>query len=456
MTFKVFIHRLIFIVLSLIALIVYILHPNDYVYSYNLYCMLQFIGSFIIFLILKKKKNYFDFDILFLITCFFAFFAYPVLIFPIDPYYFFAFNIKFDHTVISQGTALALLGLEIYMTGSIFYNAPNTKPNVNIGFYPLKAYTFSTDLLLIFFIILGGYTNFYNAYKGIESAESGLFAYIHVMLITFLIVSICMQYSNLLYIDRYKLSSKYIYKPFLFLIFAYVIIVLSTGSRTVPLQIVLAMVGLYTLIFKPMSLKLTLILIGIGVFSLASISYMRTDGGKIGNIYDAFIDIIIVNRNTFAAIEYVNNNGYTYGTSMLSYLLQPIPFGQSIIFNIFNLDPNYMASSKLLTTEALGYDRSIGLGTNIIADIYLSFGVIGIIIFMFFGGWFVSKAKYLAKYKMNYMVIYAVLIANSVFLVRAEFFYCLQEIIWALIVFYFTKPLYLKKYKSMNYRKLQN
>lgn len=446
MIYKIFIHRLIFIILSIIALFIYILHPNKYVYSYNLLCMAYYLGSIVLFLIFKKKKNYFDFDILFLTTSFFAFFAYPALIYPINPSYFFVFDIVFDHNVISQATALALLGLILYMTGSLFYS-PMKNNNARIGFYPLKRYTLIVGFLFISFLLFGGYAYYTDLYSGNNPTGGGIYAYINVLLITFMLVSIDMLYCNLIYKDSSKFNIKYTYKPLIFLLVAYVIIILSTGSRTVPLQIVLAVLGLYTLYYKHSSLKNTIIVIGIGIFVLASISYSRTGSGKIENIYDAFIDIIIVNRNSFAAIEYVESNGYTFGASMLSYLLQPIPFGQSIIFHLFNLDPNYTSSANLLTTEALGSIRSMGLGTNIIADIYLSFGVIGIILFMFFAGWFVAKSKYLASYRMNYMIIYTILMANSVFLVRAEFFYCLQEIIWSLIVFYFTKPLFIKRIK---------
>lgn len=441
--------RLIFTILSIIALIVYLFHPTKYVYSYNLYCMLMFLGSVVLFLIFKKKKNYFDFDILFLTTCFFAFFAYPVLIYPIDPLYFFVFDLGYDRSVISQGTALSLLGLEVYMTGSIYYEK-NTKESLStISFYPIKSFTFITGLLLILFLAFGGYNFYVNLYSGIKSIKGGVFTYINILLITFLMVSICMQYTNLLYKDPQRLKMKYVYKPFIFLIGSYVIIILSTGSRTVPLQVVLAILGIYTLVYKPFSLKKTAIFIGIGVLVLASITYARMGNGEISNIYDAFMDIIIVNRNTFAAIEYVNNHDYTLGSSMLSYLLQPIPFGQSIVISIFNLDSNYISSAALLTTEALGETRSLGLGTNIIADIYLSFGAVGVIVFLFFAGWFVAKSKHLALYKTNYMIIYTVLVANSVFLVRAEFFYCLQEILWSLIIFYFTKPLFSKRIKIL-------
>lgn len=446
MIYKIFIHRLIFIILSIIALFIYILHPNKYVYSYNLLCLVFYLVSIVLFLFFKKKKNYFDFDILFLTTSFFAFFAYPALIYPINPSYFFVFDIIFDHNVISQATALALLGLVIYMTGSLFYS-PSKNKNVSIGFYPLKRYTLIICILFSLFLLLGGYTYYHDAYSGNKPSENGIFVYINVLLITFLLVSVDMLYCNLIYKDTSKLQPRYVYKPLLILIVIYVITILSTGSRTVPLQVVLAIIGLYTIYYKNLSLNKTLIIIIIGVFILATLSYTRSGNGKIENIYDAFIDIIVVNRNTFAAIEYVNNNGYTLGGSMLSYLLQPIPFGQSIVFNLFNLDPNYTSSANLLTTEALGSIRSMGLGTNIIADIYLSFGVIGVIIFMYFAGWFVAKSKYLALYRMDYMIIYTILMANSVFLVRAEFFYCLQEIIWSLIVFYFTKPLFIKRIK---------
>lgn len=418
--------------------------------------MLMFLGSFVLFLLFKKKKNYFDFDVLFLITCFFAFFAYPVLIYPIDPIYFFVFNIDYDHNVISQGTALSLLGLEIYMTGSISYeNRKKESQVVTLGYYPIRRFTLITWVLLILFLALGGYTFYDNAYAGTKSSSGGVFMYINVLLIAFLMVSICMQYTNLLYTCTYRLQANNICKPLLMLITVYVITILSTGSRTVPLQVVLAIVGLYTLLFKPFPLKKTAVFIGLGVIVLASISYTRVGGEvKISNIYDAFIDIIIVNRNTYAAIEYVDNHGFTFGFSMLSYLLRPIPFAQSLVFSLFDLDPGYTSSASLLTTEALGPNSSLGLGTNIIADIYLAFGLIGVIAFMYFGGWFVAKSKHLALYRSNYMIIYAVLMANSVFLVRGEFFYCFQEIIWCLIIFNFTKPTLSKRVRYFSHNRI--
>ena len=56
---------------------------------------------------------------------------------------------------------------------------------------------------------------------------------------------------------------------------------------------------------------------------------------------------------------------------MLSNILAPIPFLQQIIYNLFDINPDVGASSIIITRLTLGSsDSKLGLGTNIIADIY--------------------------------------------------------------------------------------
>ena len=78
---------------------------------------------------------------------------------------------------------------------------------------------------------------------------------------------------------------------------------------------------------------------------------------------------------------------------------------------------------------------TLGLGTNIIADLYISFGIVGVCIFMYFLGYIVRKSYLLAKLgSIYYMLLYTVLFSLSVYMVRSEFFYGLNIWLWGFCI----------------------
>lgn len=95
--------------------------------------------------------------------------------------------------------------------------------------------------------------------------------------------------------------------------------------------------------------------------------------------YYYFVDLMNPNTTTYLSCEIVNNFGITYGKSMLGSILGIIPFGQSFIEIIFGMTPEITNSANIFTNY-LGV-KVAGTGTNFISDSYLSFGIIGVLIF---------------------------------------------------------------------------
>jgi hypothetical protein len=149
------------------------------------------------------------------------------------------------------------------------------------------------------------------------------------------------------------------------------------------------------------------------------------------------MDLIINNRNNFVAIEYVQDNGLTYGKSLLGNLLKIIPFLSGVVHNVFDLSIFETSSSMLLTAETLGEDFTLGLGTSILADLYLAFGLCGVICGFYILGRFVSYLENnLSSGSIYVMIAYATMISNSVFVVRSEFFYIIGKLVYAYVIFY--------------------
>lgn len=432
-----------FVFLAFVSIIVYLCAPDTYRFEYDCYCGIQYVVSVFIFLKLKKKKNYFDFDTIFLIAFFCTFFIYPIFLYPINPRYFAMFNYGFDENVISKCTALALVGSQMYILGSMLFTYSKKgkeEQKYIVEFLPDKGIILMTISFFVLFLVLGGYTYYKNLYGGgdasVQFKTNAAFSYANILFQVFLVISIMLEFNKQLYNDTKKISMKLFNKIFFIFICLYIPFLLSTGTRGTTMETLLMIIGLYTLYYRPIKFKSFLILVLIGALGMSFIAVARGKGSfEIKGFVDIFMDLIINNRNTFVAVDYADQNGVSYGLSMLGYILKVIPFAQNVVFSLFGIEPYLTNSALFLTVQTLGHNPTFGLGTNIIADLYLAFGFGGVMVCMFFAGYIVAKAQYMAlRYHVYYMLLYTIFMSYAVYNIRAEFFFSLNMIVWAFCV----------------------
>lgn len=432
-----------FVLLALVSVIVYSCAPDSYWFEYDCYCGIQYVLSVFLFLKLKKKNNYFDFDTIFLIAFFCTFFIYPIFLYPVNPRYFAIFNYGFDENVISKCTALALVGSQMYILGSMLFTYSTKgreERKYTVEFLPDRGIILLTISFFILFLLLGGYTYYKNLYGGGDSSAqfqtNAAFSYANILFQVFLVVSIMLEFNKQLYNDKRKISIKLLNKTFFVFICLYIPFLLSTGTRGTTMETLLMLIGLYTLYYRPVKFKNFLILVLVGAFGMSLIAVIRGKGSfEINGFVDIFMDLIINNRNTFIAVDYVDQNGMSYGLSMLGYILKVVPFAQNMVFSLFGIESYLTNSALFLTVQTLGHNPTFGLGTNIIADLYLAFGIGGVIICMFFAGYIVAKAQYMAlRYHVYYMLLYTIFMSYAVYNVRAEFFFSFNMIVWSFCI----------------------
>ena len=428
--------------LALVSLIVYLCAPSRYVWGYDLYCGIHYVVSLVVFFVLTKKKNYFDFDTIFLLSYFFVFFVYSIFLYPISETYFYVFAYWFNTDVISQSTGLALMGSQMYMLGAAWHHFRHQdekeKPISEVLYLPTNILHYVTILVFIVFMVGGGYSFFVNVYKdGADINESSFVSYLLILFLALYYVSISVEFNKMRIIDPVIFKWGAFNKLLLSFILVSSLVLLSTGTRTSVLQMVLSLIGLYALLYRPISFKMFLLLFLLGVGCMSFIVVNRSGEGylEVNSFVDLFMDLIINNRSTFTAVEYVSNHGYSYGISMLAYILKVIPFMQGGVCSFFDLDPDSLRSAMILTVDTLGDEATWGLGTNIIADLYLAFGAPGVIILMYILGYLVHKSEHKAKQgDIYYMLLYAVFISLSVYMVRSEYFYGLSLFVWGICV----------------------
>ncbi|MCD8165832.1 MAG: O-antigen polysaccharide polymerase Wzy family protein [Bacteroides sp.] len=268
----------------------------------------------------------------------------------------------------------------------------------------------------------GGYSSLKGVYAGTERPESSLAEYIYLFTPVSLIVLVVLEMWNKTIENPHSFSRKQVNSFTLLLIIFYIFSLLVIGKRAMPLQVILTAAGLYTFFYKPLSLLriIPLIIGGIVVMYLLAV-FRDTSGSLDFQLAESLMDLIINNRNTFIAVDYVDTNGITWGKSMLAYIVSVIPFLQSAIHTVLGVDPVDMASSLIITRISLGSDDfTVGFGTNIIADLYMAWGGAGVVILMALLGYFLSWLLKKAAGSIYALTAYGVMMSYAVFFCKGR------------------------------------
>lgn len=426
---------------TILTILLYIVCPlkTDPSLGFFFFCLgCFFIGTWS-FLKIKNKTNYLDFDIIFILI--YAFTCYSSTFFIENEVLYKAlfFGYMFDTSYVNTGNLLSTIGiLSYYCGGCSRVSVPANKSTILPQIIKTK---FLSVLLLCFtviFIKIGGMAYSQSAYLDSAGSFSPLIPYI-LLLITFIsTVIIASEFYNKKKNPNYAIS-----KLSLLSIVVVISILLAGGSRSSASYIALPLIGIYTLLFKPLKFKHVLFFFIFSVFAMWIIGQLRS-GNSINFVSNPIlflVDLTVPSRNNYAVFEYVEKCGFTYGASFVG-VFTLIPFlsnylgltngsGELLTHHFFDSNPNY---------------KLIGLGTTIIADIYIAFGCIGVIVLMYLLGRIVQKV-YAGACNSNYyfIVVYAALFSVSVFTVRGYITTGLRPVIWSLMIAYLNLHVKLRK-----------
>ena len=420
--------------------------PQEVSRIYIYICFGVYILSTYLYFSYKKKNNYFDFDTIFILIYTILGFAYPVFLYNEEEPYSIAFSLSFDVKFIPLGVIYFVLGIQSYFFGGMIINRYSTSlPKIKDS--ELKFPVINNTILSIIVIflcvvfVLSGGVQYYRSvyYLKEEMSEAGLIFQIMSLLHVFSIVAISTEFYNKCVDKSYKLN-----KLLVVALSSIIILMLYVGNRTLASQLALPFLGLYTMFFMDIGKLKILLFILAAILFMWVIQTFRT-GLSIESapeVKELISDLTIPTRSTYSGMEYIEQYGYTYGMNMSGGVIGVVPSLERILIQIFGLDSRSLGSAEILTDYSWGYRNGVGLGTNIIADLNMSFGLTGVLLFMFILGYFVNRHLDKAK-KLNYysIIIYACMMSYSVFLVRASYTHPTKLIIWSLMVGVLNKSL---------------
>ncbi len=431
-------HRYCFFIISLVL---YICAPNVYSYSYCWILHIVFVCN-ALYTIKHRNEEIVGFNTLFTLSFYGVTFIYPIFIYPIAPNYsLFAYQI--DDTIITKATALANIA---YVSYAMAYAKRRTICSENIEpvvpYKSLNIILFIEILLFLLVICTGTLQGLKSKYTGEVYAVNPIAKFISVLLGAFSVFTCIANYKN-------NKQSIYLILLFICCVFLYV------GSRGIALSI-FSLFFYYLYERYQFSLTSIIIIVVIGVFLFAAIGDYRV-GQETGDVisdsnvgvFEVAEDFIVNSRNLYALYTYVQENSITYGISSLSYILAVIPFSQSVVSNLFGIPPYMMRSEMVTTATAISEDSSLGLGTHIVGDVYVSFGLLGVILLFYFLGYIIRYSRRKMQEGIwSGTVIYFGLLAHSIFMCRGAYFVSLQSICWALFFIVIFRNIYKPQSKN--------
>lgn len=434
--------KFVLFVLAIISVIGYFYAPKDYSYSYCYGYFLVFcVEAFFIF---KYRCKYTLVNFEFFFTTAFAFvnFVYPIVFYQIDPY-FSLFALSFPEDYINRGTALATVAFSFLTIGFFRYDtslSPEFSSNHGFGNNP-KLKKYSNVLLAVMVLAL-----FLQVLAGNTSGDWGFGGEIRGIVDVLVFYTIFQR----LYIYRGSRLVDVIKNNiiFFFLIMGYIVTATLLGNRGIMIRIGSLTVLLYTLLYHQIKKRHVALLMIIGLSFLFVIGAIRDSGSvtyaveNSTSVLSVGRDLTINNRSLYVLMEYADKNGCNYGRTFLSHLLSPIPFAQSTFLKLTGWKVRDIASGNLVTDDYFENNVSeqdpFGLGTNLVGDVYLAFGFLGVIVLFYILGRVVSYFYYKSfRDSPVSLLVYSILFITAIIWTREAYFKPLQMILWCIAIYYF-------------------
>lgn len=461
---------MLFWVIFVFDLFLYLCAPNQMEKGYMSAILIMAAFSICVFvsrrkIIEKKSKIQAPIHSMFFIVCFcIVFFQYAL-----D--YVLGFVDDTDHyvwvnpSVVTKSLAISNLALICLIIGynnnnkRILQHSNKRKYNIDCSKKTYLAHIVSCLLLLYFLLVPKEYLN-YGYGQGLEAGSvNAITSYLVAGFLAMIVIYSVDYNSN----KKQKWFKEFRYP--IILVALYVALILSTGRRGDAIRIVSLLVISYIYCNRGRIKYLKLVLIGLCMLSVFSIlgairSLQRgniNEGFKIISEYKSispFTREIASSVNTLhvATTYFPDVHDYDYGTTFIPSFFKIIP-GFSSLYEYLILNEPMKSSGDIITDLYFFGDPVWGLGSSMIADIYISYSTIGVCIIFLIFGYFIRTLEYYASgIPISPYLLALSFNAFASFLIACRGSISIIFLFWGyscLIIFFFTKKSSKKDYRYL-------
>lgn len=415
-------------------------------------------------------KNWLRFDFIFIIGYFIVHFQSPLL-----------YSIGLDHEVIphpwvnievvNYATWLSLLAILFWLIGTSLVSERKYYLSENIEAKDVFVDRFSPfiDKIIVvafaLFVFVTGSALFSGTYDGGQSWSSAS-GYFYLLLTSALYLrTIYFVFSLEKNVSiKNALRSFMRNKIYAISLLFFVFIFFSIGDRGPVVSIALLFFILYGIYVKPLSFKTVVISVVIAALLMTVLGLGRTkvvdnlgSQGILERGYTALIssDELVIpttelagsNRILFAALDNVPERyPYLYGKSFVVNFLSalPVPGVTQLYTDLLEIPRSHSTTTHFFTYILIGANPTWGAGSEVVADVYVNFGVLGIPIVFFLFGLICARYSFIAEHfgkytKISSIIIYAGLVMNALSINRGMLLYPLMPIFYMLTLYWFLK-----------------
>lgn len=431
------------IIFAVVATVLYIRAPWTYSYDYCVLLMGMFIGQNVLFFATNKRQHWLGFEFFFALSFFLVNFVYPVFYAPTERIYWSFFGFSFTDDYVTRATALAYFAYAWYMLGaSRLLQLQREEPSEPAFQVSMRQYIWFFGITIaawLLFVATGGLAALQSVYaKGSNLRDVGIYSY----------------FSNIFTVGCYLMAIFIFRLPrqkwwfYLLVIVAFMLILLSTGSRQLAVGVALILVVGFSMYVYHLRWWQVAAVIAIGTAVLFLVVTLRTEGmdmaawqaklahTKLENLWDVFEDLIINDVNLFRLFGWAQVNELTWFQGMTLDICSPIPGLAGYVVAHADV-PRYMLDGGELPTYLfLGPDATWGTGTNMVGEAYRSFGAVGTAVSMFLIGLWVKESYYRAKNSIYWYLMYFLLVGHALIYPRAPLLFDPRLVTWSLLLLF--------------------
>ena len=432
-------------------------------------CVSLAILNFIVFFLGSErlefmKKRVFKHSLIFLIGFMILHFQFPLdfILGNLTSYYNKIF--LFDE-VINSSIVLSLIGLLSFFVGYEIAKRKgyNFKANDSVESRNFSKLDLGAVLSLLFYFVTVNPAYILGNYGSVPMGESAGYASIAFKLFVF--ASLIQQTINLQSKVNSKISFfkflKSLSLPIIIVVSLYLLSVLISGDRGPLIYFSLYVLGCYLFVTKA-RVNLLYIAGGVvtGAFLITLLSVVRSKAND-GADFFAKVEYALAREgyrdysvspqtaelaysiNTLhTSVKFVpERDDFFYGEFQFKMLISTIPLLPTIVDELINSREysDYGTSSEYFTRQIHGDHPDYGMGSSILADLYLDFGIVGIIMGMFAFGYFLrySELMMYGDYKPSPFVIILILVyfSQALYINRSMILFELSTVVKVLILF---------------------
>lgn len=439
----------------IIAFVLYLIAPKQYSYFFCIsLCILFLLIAYKSIMYGFKCRCYISFNLIFMFSLFLCTFIIPLFLYPTGYFLFTGYE-----QYINECTSLVVLAASVYSLGWQYgYQRIESKQledsliEQGMSPFPIKVVTvvniISVASVVYYYITFGETIK-----AGLDNSDLAAPFYttiLQTVLTLSIIVNIVSDVSEERSITLFLKNHIIISVCFSISIILPIII----GDRTMPIYLLSVFGTSYILLYK--RIKITHILFGVFCVSVLmyvigqtrnstnAIKYAGASGAantiseaitNTEDMSDTFQDFLPASNCLYLFKNWreTHNEELLYPGKIFILPFSPIPYFPTILTASFydKSNLNEILSSDL---SAFWYKNTVsnldgGIGTHVVGDVYVSWGIFGVIFIFFLFGIFIAYGELLSKRNIYWCIAYITYVGQAMYIARGTVYFCYRHFV---------------------------